>query len=186
VAGSEGSIPISQKHGVNPALIICAQCGKETGALVLPGQVNRYSCADCGEKNIFLHRAGDGCPNCKNKHDRLTRTATDVEMPRHIRNGDLCDACAKKQEEMRAVVRDGGVYWKCKDCGSNGAIKADAKLAVHVRAEMKIQAPAPCGVEFCKEDFCPVCGPNKEIYDGKGTKADPPAPSSTPPGGPVP
>jgi len=66
--------------------------------------------------------------------------------------GGLCDAC----KEQIQIVKDGGVFFKCKDCGANGAIKKDAPLAKAVRKQMGIEAPEPCGVEFTKKD-CPVC-----------------------------
>ena len=74
-------IPISQKHGVNPSLVVCIRCGEDTGEIVLPGKINRYSCSDCGEEKLYLQKASNGCPKCKKGASTLTKMNTDVEAP---------------------------------------------------------------------------------------------------------
>jgi len=140
--------------------VVCARCGKETGDLVLPGKVNRYECGGCDTKDVFLQSAKDGCPKCGKEDGRLTRMDSDVEMPRKISMGTLCAGCV----EQKKIVQEGGVYWSCKDCKSIGAIRPSAPLAARVREEMKIQPPDECGIEFSKEDLCPVCGPHAAQY----------------------
>lgn len=60
------SITVSEKHGVNPSLVICTLCGKETNELALLGKLKG-----------------------------------DVEAPRHICAGTICEECKKKLEEDR-------------------------------------------------------------------------------------
>jgi len=166
------SIPISNKHGVNPSVVVCARCGKDTGELVLPGKVNRYSCSNCKTKEIFLQHGSDGCPKCGKEAGRLTRMEGDVEMPRKISMGTICPDCVEQKE----IVKQGGVYWECKDCKSIGVVRAEAPLAQRVREINKVEPPAPCGIEFTKEDLCPVCGPHaaqyKESLDAQKEKPD--------------
>ncbi len=160
-------IPVSEKHGINPSLVVCIRCGQDTGEIVLPGKVNRYSCSDCGKENLYLQNATHGCPDCKKGNATLTRMNSDVEVPKKVSMGTFCEKCEKEVAEHRKVVEDGGIYWECKDCKSNGVIKGDAELAKIVRKNAKIYPPKPCGIQFTKEEMCPVCGPNKEAYGGK-------------------
>jgi len=71
----------------------------------------------------------------------------------------LCDKCEANDVAMKKVVEEGGIYWKCSDCGSGGAIRCGSGLAQAVREQSGIKAPDPVGAEFSKND-CPVCGPN--------------------------
>ncbi len=160
-------IPISQKHGVNPSLVVCIRCGEDTGEIILPGKINRYSCSECGKEKIYLHKSKHGCPDCKKGSATLTHDKSDVEMPRKVSMGTFCKKCEGEIAEHRKAVEDGGIYWECKDCKSKGVITGDAELAKIVRKDMKIEPPKPCGIQFTKEELCPVCGPNKEVYGGK-------------------
>jgi hypothetical protein len=72
--------------------------------------------------------------------------------------GSRCDECQKGREEQDAEVKAGGVFFRCKDCGANGALKAGTDYAKWVREQMKTPT-GTCGVEFTKAN-CPVCGPN--------------------------
>ena len=73
-----------------------------------------------------------------------------------VSSGGLCDPCAKLQEEQKAIVEAGGILFKCRDCGSAGAIRVSASICADVRANLDIPAPEPCGVEFDKTN-CPAC-----------------------------
>lgn len=57
----KGSIKLSEKHGVNPSLVICTLCGKETGEIALLGRLKDDAeaprhictgtiCKECNEK----------------------------------------------------------------------------------------------------------------------------------------
>lgn len=60
-------------------------------------------------------------------------------------------------EKAKKTVTEGGVFFRCKDCGAEGAIEATHSMAILTRKRMNIRAPHPCGVEFTKEGGCPVC-----------------------------
>lgn len=151
------SIPVSEKHGINPCMEICARCGKDTGSLLLAGRTHEYWCRDC---KIKIYAQKPACPHAEKgeRHD-MERKRSDVEMPRHIKSGALCDDCEKEADEHAKVVVDGGVYFRCRDCKISGVVKADSLLAADVRKQHGIAAPEPCGVEFDKT-WCPKCGPN--------------------------
>lgn len=63
--------------------------------------------------------------------------------------------CREEEEEHKAIVAAGGVYWKCPG-GHEGVVKSDADFAKAVREACSIEAPAPCGVELLAEQ-CPAC-----------------------------
>lgn len=147
------AIPVSEEHGVNPSMGICSICGKETGEILLLGRCNKYKCSHCGKVIYGKMSVGSQCPRCgKNTINIIAR---DVEAPRFISSG-LCDDCKKMMEDQKAIVESGGVYWRCKDCGACGVIKADASIAAQVREKLGIKPPALCGVELTKAQ-CPVC-----------------------------
>jgi hypothetical protein len=65
----------------------------------------------------------------------------------------LCATCDARKREMIVVVARGGVYWRCVDCHSNGAVEGD----VAVEARVQAQIPrGPMGIEITKVQ-CPHC-----------------------------
>ena len=153
------SIPVSTKYGMNAAVEVCPNCGKETGAVVLVGRCNKYKCS-CG--NIIYGRFNNQtkavCSQCNGVD--IVLIEYDVEAPPMLR-GNPCDACVKIERECAEEVRKGGILWRCEDCGSTGAVKADTPVAKAVRNKTGILPPRPCGVTFTKEN-CPVCGKKDE------------------------
>lgn len=63
-------------------------------------------------------------------------------------------------EKAKETVTKGGIFFRCKDCGAEGAIEASHSMAKVTRKNMGIRAPHPCGIEFTKET-CPVCKEKK-------------------------
>lgn len=155
-------LPVSKKHGVNPAIAVCEQCGKDTGELLLLGRCNEYECQDCGAKTYGRLGLKMKCPKCDSL--RMIKTRTDVAAPMHLRSQGICEECRKMNEEHAALVRQGGVYWRCQACGSSGVIRPGAGLALAVRHTSGIVAPKPVGVDFTAEQ-CPVCRAQKEKTD---------------------
>lgn len=145
-------IPISKNNGINPTILICSMCGKELNELALVGKCNKIECLHCGK--IIYGNKRTPCPACNSTNLKVLEY--DVEVPMRMVGG-LCEECADKQAAMEKAVSEGGIYFRCTDCGSTGAIKADTALSKAVREEMGIEAPKPCGIEFNK-DSCPVCG----------------------------
>lgn len=152
------SIEISKKHGINPTILFCAWCGKETGELGLVGRTSKLKCRTCGAI-VYGKRTGKVyCPACGSEgrgRDLFDCVEMDVEVPKNMSCG-LCDECKKRKEASDAEVKKGGIYWKCPVCGSKGALKAGSELAKMVRKKMKIKKPNPVGIEFTAEE-CPVC-----------------------------
>lgn len=156
MARHEPSITLSPDRGVNPRMTRCEGCGQDTPVLALLGDADYlHICRSC-DKKILGKKNMRKCPLCGALALVADRRLDEYEK---IPMG-LCDACTAKNVEMGEVVKAGGVYWRCSDCGSTGAIRGEADLAKAVRERANIQAPDPVGVEFSKQD-CPVCSPER-------------------------
>jgi hypothetical protein len=158
--GLNRSIPVSEKHGINPALVKCQYCGKNTDEIVLVGRGYAYKCLQCGVSTIS-YSAPSKCDSCGGS--TFLRANEEFDGSRGIVCG-TCDECSEKIQQdkatMSAVVEAGGVYWKCEVCGASGAIKASA-FARQVRKAAKVPVPKPCEVtlDHTHEPKCPVFSP---------------------------
>ncbi|MBE9572120.1 MAG: hypothetical protein IMF11_15945 [Proteobacteria bacterium] len=142
---------VSKTHGMNISLAKCTRCGSPTGELLLLGKTNEYKCLACG--SVIFGNSPRNCPDCNSPNVALIER--DAKAPKFLSHG-LCDTCKEEMENFRAAVRQGGIFWRCKDCGSEGVIKPGRFLALMARCKMGIVAPKPCGIEFTRDE-CPVC-----------------------------
>lgn len=62
-----------------------------------------------------------------------------------------------KRTALDRIVREGGVYWTCTECGNNGAIKASSPIAQFVRQKLGAGPVGPARVQF---DQCAQHTPN--------------------------
>lgn len=141
-------IRLHPEKGVNPRLTVCRACGKDVGLVLLGAHDYVTTCPSCNKKLI----GGGKCPKCHVMGVNKVRLPGGLSLPI-----ELCDDCQKKHEETVAAVKDGGIFWRCTDCGSEGAIRKNAPLAQEVRTKMGIEPPGLCGIEFNKNERCPVC-----------------------------
>jgi len=147
--------------GLNPRLTVCTQCGADVGLALLGEHNIKYTCPKCGCVH-FGPPDHHKCGKCEEPFSRVWKKeeiGENEKLP-----GGLCDACRKQADLMKEVVAEGGIYWKCTVCGSNGAIKSSSSLCAMVREKMGIAPPAPCGIEFhgAEEGRCPVCSEKAE------------------------
>ena len=165
------SLRLDKEKGVNPRLTFCAQCGEDAEELILLGsQKHKYTCPDC---NAVHFGRPDTDPSKKNLRCcqkcgfgfGSNWAKDEIEEWEKLPASQPCKKCRDIAEEVNDVVKEGGVFWRCKSCGSNGAIRAESDFAKLVREKMEILAPEPVGVEFDKED-CPVCSDNALSSDG--------------------
>ena len=68
------SIPISEKHSINPVMFRCWKCQKELPEIALPGKLRSYSL-------------------------RTQQELTDVEAPHFLESIRWCDACSDDHEK---------------------------------------------------------------------------------------
>ena len=148
------SIRLDPKHGLNPALTYCPRCGGETNELMLLGDARVYQCQTCKQKMIGQH--AESCPNGHGKMAYVSHYEN--EFGKRLPSRSLCDKCEEEVKEHKRIVADGGIYWKCSDCKTEGVIRYN-ELAHDVRMQLRVPPPKPCVIEFSKAD-CPVCGPN--------------------------
>jgi hypothetical protein len=140
-------VTLHPTKGVNPRLTCCEQCGGEMNDLILLGTRDYYTtCAICDVKLI----GGGKCPKCQRPGINKT------PLPPGPLPSGVCASCQEKNKQCEEMVVAGGIYWKCGDCGSMGAVSGDSELSKRVRAQMGIEPPQACGVEFDK-DTCPTC-----------------------------
>ena len=141
------SLRLHKTKGLNPRLTYCPRCHGEGPEIILVGAHDGvYECTACGMMHIGKPKKGE-CAKCGSTVVFSRKLGENERLP-----GSLCKGC----EEQIQVVRDGGIFFKCKDCGAIGAIKKNAELAKKVRERTGVEAPEPCGVEFNK-GTCPVC-----------------------------
>lgn len=146
----KGSITLHKKLGLNPRMMRCIRCGELTNEIALLGNRNRkYKCKNCGVI-VCGGRGSDKCPSC----GEMWCLEFYKELEDHEELPSICDKCRKLQSDVDAMVRDGGVYFKCKKCGSEGGFKKDHPLSGEVRKQLKVDPPKPCGVEL---EECPQC-----------------------------
>lgn len=160
---TDGHITLHPEQGLNVHLMICVKCGGDSGEIALLGHANRvYTCKTCGLAH-WGHASPprEGCQKCQG-HDFDRR---EIEQYERVPGG-ICSACRDKQKACSDEVQAGGVYLRCKKCGSEGAIKADCALAALVREKTKIGPPDPVGVEL---DECPQCEDGKAAAGLKET-----------------
>ena len=129
----------------------CRNCGEDVGLALLGRDENKFTCRSCSTVSFGSKK----CLKCDSRDGSVSVIGDQEKLPTEI-----CDKCQAQAKAMAEVVRDGGIYFHCKDCPANGVIRAQSDLAVDVRRHMGIEAPDPCGVELDKTS-CPACGPVK-------------------------
>jgi hypothetical protein len=149
---------IHPKKGVNPRMSCCFKCGKDVGIVLLGVHEKKYQCNSCDLMHIGGIPKNGMCPCGSYSLTDRGKIGEYEKIP-----SEICPKCEAIDKEMKSIVADGGIYWKCKDCKSDGAIKKDHPICAEVRKELDIPAPKSCGVELSKEKGCPVC--NEEDKD---------------------
>ena len=158
---SKDEIQLHPTKGLNPHLIACTRCGKDTGEIALLGVNNGvYTCKACEMEHWGFAGRPRHCQRCHSTDFSRKEMYDYDKMP------GICKECLDKQKATDTEVEAGGVYFKCMKCGSKGAIKAGVELAAKVREKTGITAPKPVGVEL---ESCPQC--EKEAPDDQAQEA---------------
>lgn len=139
-----GSIILHPQKGINPHLTVCQRCGQAYGIALLGNRDNRRICR-CGCTN-YGARGSDKCGKCG---EQLFDAKVEPIREHEDLPGGLCTECEKEVTEHAKIVAEGGVYFRCAQCGRQGVIKAN-EFAAEVRKHLKTPTPKPCGVEFQK------------------------------------
>lgn len=150
------SIRLHPEKGVNPRVMVCHNCGKDVGLVLLGQRESLYRCEACGAQVVGR---GSKCPAC-GERGTLTRVRK-IDDHEKLAVG-YCDECQQRNDLVTETVRAGGIHWRCTKCGSAGAVHARAPISQLVREQMGIEPPESCGIEFTgpgTDDTagCPVC-----------------------------
>lgn len=144
---------LHKEHGVNPRLTFCPQCGGEGNEIVMLGADDGiYSCIACDQKHIGRPK-NRTCQACGGVVEFERTVEQHERLP-----GSICDECQERNRVVEEEVVRGGIYWRCADCGSEGAFRAESPISIAVREQTGIAAPDPVGLEMSQEEGCPVCG----------------------------
>ena len=158
-------IILHREKGLNTRLTVCQNCGKDVGLILLGVYDKKAKCQDCGTMNYGI-KSDMICMKC-NHHIAGEREV--IEDHEKIPGG-LCDECKVRIDAVNAEVARGGVHFRCKACGTTGALKAETELAKLARKKHPEFDGKPFGIEF---DDCPQCHPIKEKRDRKRSKRPP-------------
>jgi len=137
-------IPIHKERGLDPHLCFCRRCGEDTGAMTV-GAMVKYETPD---GRLLYAQAGKGSQAARDAGINILQCKKlEVEAGEKVPDIELCSNCEKELENFHAIVKAGGVYFRCKECENEGVIRK-SEFADEVRRLNKVEAPAPCGVEF--------------------------------------
>lgn len=141
------SIELHPTLGINPHMGCCPRCGQDNGELILIGRrTNILQCGQC-ETKVYGHRNSEPCPKCGARWGTwmfVGIIGKEDKIP-----GGLCNTCKEEKERFDAIIAEGGIYWKCKECEQNGVLRPTAPLCAAVREKAGIPS-GPVGVEFNK------------------------------------
>lgn len=157
------SLQLHSEKGVNPRLSCCIDCGEAVGVVLLGVHDNIWTCPECRGAHIQAGRPFE-CKSCGKRPAPERWESRRIEEWDHLPI-ELCATCKEKRDAARRVVEEGGIYWKCTDCGSNGAIYKHAPIVAEVRERLNTPT-GPCGLEFTQAD-CPVCSDDAKKKEGE-------------------
>ena len=149
--------------GLNPRLTICPICGGDGDEIALLGNANcKYVCNKCGatvygtmSRRSAYETLGSKNNRCKcGEYNSLEKQEL---LPTEKIIGGPCKKCRELQEKIDQMIKEGGVYFKCKKCHSRGAIKANNPICQEVRRKSleqglikNINDPVGLAVEECE------------------------------------
>ena len=146
------NIPISKDGGVEPHMIRCSICKGDNGLSIGVMMQAEF------QKHIIYCSRGEQSKINKQVKEKLIWTHVPADQT-YITVG-VCDKCIQEEKDtFKAELENGGVYFKCKECGATGMLKGDTQIAQIVREQADVKAPEPCGFEF---DNCVQHGGKKD------------------------
>jgi len=138
--------------------MMCNYCGKilERTIEIKDGENIKHQCPKCG---IFIV-AETGRKECYKCGTELTEIGKIDDLEKI---GTICQNCqervAKQIKEHSEIVKEGGIYFRCLKCKTNGVIRPHNKLCQEVREKLGAPIPEACGIEIescynCEDKPC--------------------------------
>lgn len=135
------------KKGLNPHMLLCERCGEAYGIAVIGNEDKIYQCESC--EVFYLAARSKKCPGCGKRSGRFVKELHDYEP---IVNG-LCKNCEEELKHLTDLVREGGLFFKCENCGSEGVIKP-SDTTKELKRNCGYSESEPLGVTIPE---CPNC-----------------------------
>lgn len=155
-------IPLHPDRGLDPRLLYCPRCAKNTNGEIGVGHV-RLGVTKSGKRIVFNRGAHKRAAPV----DDPFVTITDLPEHEKVCGVSLCDPCKKEVAAFKEEVEErGGVHFLCQQCGVQGVVKGSAPAATETRDQVSKQTGADylnrdpvtkkfrgCGlhVESCKQ-----------------------------------
>lgn len=143
------SIFIHDGTGKNKHNCFCPRCGSLTGKIVHFGPKEAVTtCPNCGTIN-YAAKPNNTCGKCF----RLMAggSVRILKKKEKIPDQNVCSSCAQDIRDEQIIVRNGGLFFRCQECGKTGIILPESGL--------KIREEIGKGYNIKDEGgFYPACG----------------------------
>lgn len=127
---ANGDLLLHKEKGVNPRISVCQACGEDVGVVLLGAREYKGTCPNC-EITVYGATKRGRCDACKGRLEDCRVIADTEKVP-----GGLCDDCAakkaKEKEAIDAILKGGGVLFRCAACGCRGAMPKSEQTE-HIR-----------------------------------------------------
>jgi len=165
---SERQIPIHPERGLDPHLTFCPRCGGETNGLTI-GVIRKAEIPN--GQLVYAQRGSEQKMRKRlleqgmiSDHERLDWR--ELGENERVPDSSVCEQCKTELTDWADLVKQGGCYFKCNQCGCNGVINPGSEMAAAVRKATGKPPPQPCGVAFetCDSHKATI---EEETDDGK-------------------
>ena len=145
----DGKLLLHPTKGMNARKTCCARCGAPMPEILLLGIHDSWDeCDSCGKDYIGDRRAANTCCGTGTS---ISKGAHPESQP--IPHG-ICEVCVAELQQHDEIVRGGGVYFQCEDCGKAGVIKRN-DWTLEFKKSNDMAEDEAAGVTFTKET-CPA------------------------------
>jgi hypothetical protein len=141
-------IPLDPEKGLDPHMCYCMRCGNDTNSLTV-GALRKATLSD--GRVVYAQRGAGQRKTRADLHKQGINERLEwkeLDEREKVPDPNFCDSCREELQKWADIVREGGVYFRCKECSANGVIYGDTDVARATRESLDVQAPDPCGFEF--------------------------------------
>ncbi len=148
-------IPLDPEKGLDPHLTYCPRCGGEANELTI-GAVRKAKLPNGQWVYASRNRLHEVRKELEKQYGYLNLKWEPLDEYEKVPASDVCDKCKEELATFDDVIKSGGVYFKCKECGATGVIKYNdgtKEFCDAVRKTAGVPFGRPVGVELekCEE-----------------------------------